>query len=79
MNTLPRTQREALVLIGMLGVSYDEAARICDCPIGTIKSRLNRGRLGLLAYLDEESVEGALDMPRVLPSEGLDVGISRRR
>ena len=79
LSTLPQTQREALVLIGMLGISYEEAADICECPVGTIKSRLNRGRAGLLAYLDETSIEAALDMPRVLPSEGLDVGLSRRR
>lgn len=52
---LPEPQREAVVLVGMLGVSYEEAARICDCAIGTIKSRLNRGRLRLLEELGEAS------------------------
>lgn len=45
---LPEQQREVLVLIAMLGISYDEAASICGCPVGTIKSRLSRARLRLL-------------------------------
>ena len=43
-NRLPPHHREVLVLIGVLGVSYDEAAEICQCAIGTVKSRLNRAR-----------------------------------
>ena len=49
---LPQAQREVLVLIAMLGINYDEAARICGCPIGTIKSRLNRARAQLKAALE---------------------------
>ena len=52
---LPEQQREVLMLIGVLGVSYDEAARICGCAMGTVKSRLNRARLRLLEELGEES------------------------
>jgi RNA polymerase sigma-70 factor (ECF subfamily) len=44
---LPDEQREALILIGASGFSYEEAARICDCAIGTMKSRVNRGRTRL--------------------------------
>jgi len=40
-------QREALLLVGASGLSYDEAAEICRCPVGTIKSRTNRGRARL--------------------------------
>lgn len=50
---LPQAQREALVLVAMLGVEYEEAAQICGCPIGTIKSRLNRARSQLTALLTE--------------------------
>ncbi|MFT3972777.1 MAG: sigma-70 family RNA polymerase sigma factor [Amaricoccus sp.] len=50
---LPQAQREVLVLVGMLGVSYEEAARICDCAVGTVKSRLSRARVALLAELGE--------------------------
>ena len=47
---LPYDQREALVLVGASGFSYEEAANICGCAIGTIKSRVNRARTQL-AYL----------------------------
>lgn len=50
---LPKQQREVLMLIGVLGVSYEEAAEICGCAKGTIKSRLNRARLRLLEELGE--------------------------
>lgn len=52
---LPEQQREVLMLIGVLGVSYDEAAGICGCAMGTIKSRLNRARLRLLEEMGEAS------------------------
>ena len=41
---LPDDQREALVLVGAAGFSYEEAAEICGCAVGTIKSRVNRAR-----------------------------------
>lgn len=47
---LSAEQREALILIGAAGYSYDEAAEICCCAVGTIKSRVNRGR-GRLAEM----------------------------
>lgn len=52
---LPVDQREALMLIGATGLSYEEAAVICDCAIGTIKSRVNRGRAKLAELLGEGS------------------------
>lgn len=45
-------QREAVMLVGGVGMSYEEAAKICDCAIGTIKSRVSRGRTALLERLD---------------------------
>ncbi len=56
---LPEHQREVLVLIGVLGMSYEETAEICGCAVGTVKSRLNRARTGILDYLGE-STSGAL-------------------
>ena len=44
---LPPDQREALILVGASGFSYEEAAAICECAVGTIKSRVNRARTGL--------------------------------
>lgn len=45
--TLPDDQREALILVGASGFSYEEAAEICGCALGTIKSRINRARARL--------------------------------
>ncbi|APW72078.1 MULTISPECIES: sigma-70 family RNA polymerase sigma factor [Sphingopyxis] len=41
---LPQDQREALILVGAGGLSYEEAASICDCALGTMKSRVSRAR-----------------------------------
>ena len=44
-------QREALILVGAAGFSYEEAAEICGCALGTIKSRVNRARSKLIELL----------------------------
>ena len=44
---LPDDQREAVILIGASGFSYEEAAEICDCAVGTMKSRVSRARTRL--------------------------------
>ena len=44
---LPQDQREALILVGAGGMSYEEAASICDCALGTMKSRVSRARTAL--------------------------------
>lgn len=44
---LPAEQREALILIGAEGFSYEDAALMCGCAVGTIKSRVNRARVRL--------------------------------
>jgi RNA polymerase sigma factor (sigma-70 family) len=44
---LPQPQREALILVGAGGFAYEEAASICGCAVGTIKSRVARGRVAL--------------------------------
>lgn len=43
-KTLPPDQREALTLVGASGLSYEEAAKICDVAVGTVKSRVGRAR-----------------------------------
>ena len=47
LDRLPDDQREAIVLIGASGFSYEEAAEICNCAIGTMKSRVSRARTRL--------------------------------
>lgn len=50
---LPPEQREALILVGAGGFAYEEAAEICGCAVGTVKSRVSRARRALHAILDE--------------------------
>src|ERR1700712_1840145 len=50
---LPQPQREALILVGAGGFAYEEAADICGCAVGTIKSRVARGRVALEALLSD--------------------------
>jgi RNA polymerase sigma-70 factor, ECF subfamily len=56
---LPPHHREALLVIDVFGLKYREAAPICGCPIGTVKSRLNRARLAFLhlAGTDAETLQ----------------------
>jgi RNA polymerase sigma-70 factor (ECF subfamily) len=51
LNQLAPDQREALILVGASGFSYDEAAEICGCAVGTVKSRVNRARTRLSEIL----------------------------
>lgn len=44
LDKLPEEQREAVLLVGAEGFAYEEAAEICGCAVGTIKSRVNRAR-----------------------------------
>ncbi len=51
LQQLPPDQREALILIGGSGLSYEEAASVCRCAVGTMKSRVNRARSRLAELL----------------------------
>jgi RNA polymerase sigma-70 factor (ECF subfamily) len=51
LTCVPPEQREALILVGGAGFSYEEAAAIVGCPVGTVKSRVNRGRLKVAELL----------------------------
>lgn len=57
---LPQDQREALILVGAGGMSYEEAAAICDCALGTMKSRVSRAR----AALEEIMARGQFSQKR---------------
>ena len=50
--TLPRERREAILLVGAGGFSYEEAAEICQTAVGTMKSRVGRARAALNEMLD---------------------------
>ena len=57
---LSADQREALILVGAGGMSYEEAARICEVAVGTMKSRVSRARTALEAIM----ASGRLSTPR---------------
>jgi len=57
LDELPIAQREAIVLVAGSGYSYEETARICECPVGTIRSRLNRARARLAELLSIDGLE----------------------
>lgn len=59
LGKLPVEQREALVLVTANGLSYEEAAAVMGCAVGTIKSRVARGRTALVRFLDGSSAKPA--------------------
>jgi RNA polymerase sigma-70 factor, ECF subfamily len=61
---LPPDQREALILIGASGLSYEEAAEICGCAVGTIKSRVNRARARLAELLGLAAADDFMPDPQ---------------
>ena len=54
---MPDEQREALILVGASGFSYEEAADICGCAVGTIKSRVNRARTRLAKLMHVDNLD----------------------
>jgi RNA polymerase sigma-70 factor (ECF subfamily) len=54
---LPAEQREALILVGAGGFAYEEAAAICGCAVGTVKSRVSRARRALQQILERGDYE----------------------
>lgn len=63
LNRLPVEQREALILVGASGWSYEEAAAHAGCPLGTMKSRVFRARRTLAANIDSGQVLRDTDTP----------------
>ncbi len=57
LQALPEQQREILLLIAGSGLSYEEAAVVANCNVGTVKSRLNRGRAALKAIIEGEDIK----------------------
>ncbi|MDJ0390171.1 sigma-70 family RNA polymerase sigma factor [Roseomonas sp. E05] len=60
LELLPLPQREALILVGAHGLSHEEAAAVCNVPIGTVKARVARARAALArGMVPVEQEEGA--------------------
>jgi len=57
LGAISAEQREALILIGVSGFSYEEAAEICGCAVGTVKSRVSRARTTLAARLADPDLK----------------------
>jgi RNA polymerase sigma-70 factor (ECF subfamily) len=55
-SQLGDSHREVLTLIGASGLSYEEAAKICDCAVGTVKSRVSRAREELTRLLSDNTL-----------------------
>jgi RNA polymerase sigma factor (sigma-70 family) len=53
---MPEHYREALILVVMLGETYETTARICDISIGTVKSRVNRARAIVIDHLGDDKI-----------------------
>jgi RNA polymerase sigma-70 factor (ECF subfamily) len=64
LDKLTPDQREAIMLVGASGFSYEEAAEICGCAIGTVKSRVHRARQNLIAIMGIEPMD---ELTRVAP------------
>ena len=59
LGQLPVEQREAILLVGLEGLAYEEAATILGIPIGTVRSRLSRGRDSLRRLMDMTGEDNA--------------------
>lgn len=58
LDGLSPERRDALVLTQVLGLSYDEAAEVCGCPLGTIRSRVARARDDLITATRRDDLTG---------------------
>ncbi|GIJ49212.1 hypothetical protein Val02_60980 [Virgisporangium aliadipatigenens] len=58
LDALPADQREAFVATQLVGLSYEDAAQVCGCPVGTIRSRVARARSRLVLLLNDTYVPG---------------------
>ncbi len=65
LSRLPDPQREVILLIGLEGMSYKETAKILGVPVGTVMSRLSRGRETLRRLMEGESGGGTVTLRRV--------------
>ena len=70
LQKLPDEHREALILVGAAGLSYEEAAEICGCALGTIKSRVNRARARLLKIMHADEATDVMALETLAAAAG---------
>jgi RNA polymerase sigma-70 factor (ECF subfamily) len=75
-NVLPEEQRQVILLVGLEGMRYEEVAVVLDIPIGTVRSRLSRGRDMLRKLMDMR--EDASEAPSGRPYRRLNSGGGRK-
>lgn len=73
---LTAEQRQVVILVGASGFSYEDAARICDCAVGTIRSRLSRARRELIRLMFNETAARGDLAPRHRP-QGAEAAVER--
>jgi len=73
LQVLPEQQREALILVGAGGLSYEEVAQICGVAIGTVKSRVARARAALAALIESGNICSRMGQDDKDKSETADV------
>ena len=74
LQQLPADQREAIILVGASGLSYEDAAEICGCAIGTMKSRVNRARNRLAELLAHDATKPQLAETKIRSVDRLSLG-----
>jgi RNA polymerase sigma-70 factor, ECF subfamily len=74
LSQLPEDQREAIILVGASGFSYEEAADICSVAVGTIKSRVNRARCRLSELLQLNAGENSQTAKNSVALAAVDQG-----
>jgi len=81
LGMLPPEQREALILVGAGGFAYEEAADICGCAVGTVKSRVSRARRALQGILEAGAYKrdggSASDAMRSILADAERLSVSR--
>lgn len=76
LQQLPAEQREMLLLVGAGGASYEEAAEIAGCALGTVKSRLARGRTALAAIINGPDETSELALKHIDAASGKNIARS---
>ncbi len=74
---LPEEQREVLIMVGATGLSYEEAAVVCGVAIGTVKSRVNRGRARLAELLGIHPADDPGDIGTIIRTSRQDRPVAR--